>query len=71
MKFATNLYGLRAAKRIVRNGRATVKGETDPYAKGFRAALRQAEFDIQAEIEEIRNFTSAKLVVKTAQETER
>lgn len=38
-----DVYGLRAAKRIVREMRAAFKGRTSEYIKGYREALREAE----------------------------
>ena len=35
--------GLRAARSMLRDLRTELKGQNDPYAKGFRAALIEAD----------------------------
>jgi len=45
-----NFYGLRQAKGIVKALSVNVKGQADPYAKGYRAALKDAEAAIKKEI---------------------
>jgi hypothetical protein len=55
---AMDTYGLRGAKKIVREVRSEVKGDTGSYAKGFRDALRHVEQDINRQIEEIKKANS-------------
>lgn len=51
-----NSYGLREAKKIIRHVREEVKGERDSYAKGFRAALRHCEQDINQQLDALKNL---------------
>lgn len=44
--------GLRVAKKIARNVRTEIKGESSTYAHGFRDALRHVEQDINRAIKE-------------------
>lgn len=48
-----NIYGLRDAKKICRGQIATMKGETDSYARGFRNAIRQVILAIDDEIKRL------------------
>jgi hypothetical protein len=45
-----DVHGLRRAKKICRDLTTAVKGENDPYARGYRSALRTAAATIDAAI---------------------
>jgi hypothetical protein len=45
-----DIHGLRRAKKICRDLMTLVKGENDPYAKGYRNALKTAAATIDAAI---------------------
>lgn len=46
-------YGLRAAKKIVRESRSFVKGENDAFAKGYRAALANVDRELTARLNQV------------------
>jgi hypothetical protein len=52
MMSGIDVYGLRRAKKICRDLMTLVKGENDPYARGYRAALKTAAATIDAAIKE-------------------
>jgi hypothetical protein len=48
-----NVYGLRAARKIIRATKALVKGSREDYARGYRAGLQQADYMISVQINDI------------------
>jgi len=51
-------YGIREARTIIRKLRKQVVGDTDQWARGYRAALKDADRVLAARIEELKESAS-------------